>query len=197
LSIEPNVDEIRTAREVAHRIGSRWSQVEIDDLTSHLFLWLVEHTKTLDRWRGETGGKGKLYVTLKREALKFCARETATKVGRPIDADNFYTEDVIERALPFIFEAWPETQVKQNPHTGQAQGHKPHEYGSALAILADISGTFYGLPNDLREVLEWRYRDGLGLDEIANLKEITKEGARQMVLRGIRRMKDKLAGERL
>lgn len=187
-------EELKTAEKIAWRIGSKWSAVEIEDLQQHLYLWLIDHFKTVARYREEPKGGGKLYVALKREALKYCTRETAQAVGQPLDRGNFYNTDMLERALPFIFEAWPETQVRQNPHTGQALD-RPVEYGNALAIMADISGAFYGLPKDMVEVLEWRFRDGLTLEEIGDLRAMSKIGARDLVARCLKRLADKLSGE--
>jgi DNA-directed RNA polymerase specialized sigma24 family protein len=127
--------------------------------------------------------------------LKYCSRETAAKQGTPLNRENFYNEEMLERALPFIFEAWPETTVRQNPRTG-ATLDKPFEFGNALAILADISGAYYGLPKDIQHVLEMRFRDGLTLEEIGDLREIGKEGARKLVQRCVKRLCDSLAGEK-
>lgn len=196
MPIEPNADELRLARTIAFKIGSRWSQVEVEDVQSHLYLWLCEHIGTVTNWRTAERGSGKLYVSLKREALKYCTRETAAKVGQPITRDNFYNEAMLERALPFIFEAWPETTVRQNPVTGQTID-RPFDFGNALAIMADISGAFYGLPKEIQHVLELRFRDGLTLEEIGDLREIGKEGARKLVQRCIKRLCDSLAGERI
>jgi len=196
LTFEARPEELKLARDIARRIGSRWSQVEVEDVESTLTLWVFEHSKNVERWRSEERGWGKLFVALKREALKYCTRETAAKVGQPITRENFYNEAMLTRTLPFLFEAWPETTVRQNVVTGKAI-EKPFEYNNALTIMADISGAFYGLSSDVREVLEWRFRDGLTFEEIASLKGVTKEGASKMVERCVKRLSDKLAGERL
>lgn len=195
MTVELRPEELKTAEKLAWRIGSRWSAVEVEDLQSHLYLWLIEHYTVVERYRAEQRGAGKLFVALRREALKFCTRETAARIGQPLDRGNFYNEEMLDRALPFIFEAWPETTVRQHPTTGAALD-KPVQFGNALAIMADISGAFYGLPKDVIEVLEWRYRDGLTFDEIGDLRGITKEGARNLVTRCMKRLVDKLAGDK-
>lgn len=193
IHIEPN--ELRLAEKVANRIGSRWSGVEVDDLTSHLYLWLVTNVKIVERWRGEEGGEGKLYVSLRREAAKYSAKEQAARIGRPIQAGNYYNPDLVERALPFIFEDIPQTTVAVNPVTGQSAG-VPAEFDTALTLLADIKGAFYGLNREVKQVLEWRFRDGLNFEEIGELRQITKDGARKQVQRAVSRLVDALAGER-
>lgn len=192
IHLEPT--ELKVAEKVANRIGSRWSAVEVDDLTSHLYLWLVQNVKTVERWRAEENGEGKLYVSLRREAAKFSAREQAARVGRPIQQGSFYTVAMLDRALPYIFEDTPQTTVLVNPVSGEAQG-VPSEFDTAVALLADIRGAFYGLNPDIRTVLEWRYRDGLTFEEISDLRNVTKDGARKQVERAIQRLADSLAGE--
>lgn len=194
IHLEPN--ELRLAEKVAGRIGSRWSAVEVDDLTSHLYLWLVTNVKAVERWRDEQSGEVKLYVSLRREAAKYSAREQAAKVGRPIGVGNFYTADLLDRALPFIFEDVPQTSVMENPVDGSV-GAVPGEFDTAVTLLADIKGAFYGLNREVRQVLEWRYRDGLNFEEIGDLRNITKDGARKQVERAVSRLVDSLSGERL
>lgn len=192
--LEP--EELQVAERVAARIGSRWSAVEVDDLTGHLYLWLLTNIKTVERWRGEEGGNGKLYVSLRREAAKYSAKEQAARVGRPIQEGNYYNRDLLHRALPYIFEDTPQTDVRVNPVTGQAES-VPSNFDHALTLLADIKGAFYGLNREQKTVLEWRYRDGLTFEEIGELRNITKDGAKKQVERALGRLVDSLAGERL
>lgn len=196
MSIHLDASELRTAERVAYRIGSKWSAVEVDDLTSHLFLWCLTNVKALERWREDPAGEGKLYVSLRREAAKFCAKEQAARVGQPIQQGNFYSPALLERALPYIFEATPQTVVAENPVTGEPQ-HVPSNFNDAVAILADIRGSFYGLNREVRQVLEWRFRDGLTFEEIGDLNKVTKDGAKKQVERAIRRLADALAGEKV
>lgn len=192
-----SASELRTAERVARRLGSKWSAVEVDDLTSHLYLWLVSHRAVVARWRDDSQGEGKLYVSLRREAARYCAKEQAMRVGRPISVnDSFYSAERVSRALPFIFEDTPETVVNINPVTGAPQ-HVPAETGVAMTILADIRGVFYGLNSELQEVLGWRFRDGLSYEEIGELRNITKDGAKKQCDRAVQRLVDSLSGEKL
>lgn len=188
--------ELGVAERVAKRIGAKWSLVEDDDLTSHLYLWLLNNEASVTRWRSEVSGEGKLYVSLRREAAKFCAKEQAARVNRPLSDGNFYDAGKVSRALPYIFEQAPETVVIENPVTGQTN-HSVGKYGLAQTIIADIRGSFYGLNPDVRQVLEWRYRDGLSLEEIGELRDITPQGAKKQVDRGVSRLVDALAGEQV
>lgn len=188
--------EIKLAEKVAWRIGSKWSAVEIDDLQQHLFLWMHENQRNLDRWRSQPGDNGALYVSLRREAAKFCAREQAAQVGQPIHKDNFYTPAMVERALPYIFEDIPQTTVTENPVTGEAVGYSD-KFDQAMTILVDIKQHYYGLNPEIQQVLAWRFRDGLTLEEIGELRGITKDGGAKAVQRALQRLVDALAGDRL
>lgn len=195
LALLPN--ELTLADKVAARIGSRWSEVEIEDLNSFLYLWLCENFDTVKRWRSEEAGEGKLYVSLRREAAKFCAKEQAIRVGRPIHAENYYNTDMLQRALPFVFEETPQTTVTIDPRTGAPTYFDNAEFNQAVTILADIRGAFYGLNPEIRLTLEYRFRDGLTFEEIGELKNLTKDGAKKQVERAIERLSNALSGQRL
>jgi RNA polymerase sigma factor (sigma-70 family) len=159
---------------------------------------MAENGKTMDRWRDEPGGEAKLFVTLRREAAKFCAHEQQVQVGRPIRQENFYSIGMLTRALPYVFEEVPVSTAMENPVTGQtyATGSSA-DFGNAVAIMADIQGAFYGLNREIREVLELRFRDGLTYDEIGELAGISKVGAKKRVDRAIERLHDALSGDRI
>ena len=193
MKLEPH--ELKLAEKVAARIGSRWSAVDVDDLTSHLYLWLLNNIRRVEKWRAEEGD-GKLYVSLRSEAAKFCAKEQAAAVGRPINEGNFYTAEILDRALPYIFEDIPQTTVKVNPVTGQPEASSV-EPNLALTLLMDVKGAFYGLHRRLQEELEWRYRDGLTFEEIGELRGLTKDGAKKRIDKALERLAGKLAGDPL
>jgi DNA-directed RNA polymerase specialized sigma24 family protein len=187
---------VRLAEKVAWRIGSKWTAVEIDDLQQHLYLWMFENQRHLDRWRVQPGDNGALYVSLRREAAKFCAKQQTAQVGQPIATDNFYTPALVERALPYIFEDIPQTTVAENPVTGEPVAHSDR-YDTALNILVDIKQTYHGLNPEIQQVLGWRFRDGLTYEEIGELRGITKDGGAKAVQRAIQRLVDALAGDKL
>ncbi len=191
---QPYSRDLKIAERVANRIGPKWSKVSTEDLTSHLYLWVLSNTKTITRWREDDGAEGKLYVALRREAGKFCADEHAAIVNRPIREGNFYEAALVARVLPFIFEDTPESLAVENPVTGQTSGWVG-EYGRAAVIVMDVRSAFWGLNKEIRQVLEWRFRDGLKFEEIGELRGITKQGAKKQVDRGVSRLVDSLAGE--
>ena len=141
-------------------------------------------------------GNGKLYVTLRREAAKYCAAEQAAKVGRPINADNFYTSKLLTRAMPYVFEETPQTATTVDPRTG-APEETGFEFDRAITIMADIRGAYYGLNKDVQETLALRFRDGLTYEEIGELRGLTKDGALKQVHRALERLSNALGGQPL
>lgn len=191
-------DEMNLAARVARRVSRHWRGVEEDDILSTLYLWLVENMPVVHKYRSEPGGAGKLYVALRREGNKFAAAEQKVRVGRGLRDDNFYTAEKVSLILPFLFEDVPQTVAFENPVTGAAVASSlPEDHNVAAAILADVSGAFYGLPKETQEVLFWRYREGLTLQEISDLAGITPMGAKKRVDRAVQRIVDALAGDRL
>jgi DNA-directed RNA polymerase specialized sigma24 family protein len=189
-----NTAELRLAQTVAAKMARRWHQVDVDDVTGTLYLWLAENYKSVQRWRDEPGGEGKLYVSLRREAAKYAAHESAARINRPLDDSAAYPVEVLERALPFIWEETPVSVVRVNPTTGE-ELDRPANTGLAQAILADLRGGFYGLPAEVQGVLAWRFRDGLTYEEIGDLSGMTKDGAKKRVARGLKRLSDALGSD--
>jgi RNA polymerase sigma factor (sigma-70 family) len=184
-------EELSTASKVGHVIGSKWSAVDAEDVTAELYLWLVKHVHHVERWRSEPHGKAKLYVTLRREAAKYCAREQAVSNGAPLRQNRVYTVEVLERALPYVWEETPQTVVAEHPMTGQPL-NVPYEANLAVSVMGEIRSEFYGLPADLKHCLTLRFRDGLTYEEIAPLIGLTKDGALKRVQRGLSRLSDLL-----
>lgn len=179
------VQELRLADKIAHDIGSRWRTVEIEDLNSHLYLWLYENFHHVERYRYDSGD-GRLFVSLRREAIRYCAAETAAKINRPIEGDDFYNREMLKRALPFMFEGWPEVASPVNPITQEPIGEGSS--GEALAILSDLTRAYKKLQTGDRILIGLRYRDGLSLNELAEIRGIGKSGVAEALNRALSRM---------
>lgn len=177
--------ELTLARKIAYRIGSKWGGVDVEDVTSELILWLYDNEATVDRYREEDGGEGKLYVSLRRAASKYCAKEQAQVNGAPLEDE--YSLSVIERAMPFVFEDVPQTTIRVNPYNG-APVDTLYDSGNALALLTDIKSAYVDMPYEVRHVLALRFRDGLSYQEIGDILGITDRGAKARVSRGVFRV---------
>lgn len=190
-------DEIKLAERIAKRAAGKWQAADVEDVTQHLLLWIMTHQQAIARWRAESHGEAKLFVTLRREAAKFCADEQTHAAGKPLRTENFYSTELLDRALPFIFEDTPVTVANEHPQTGQTYSHGTAEdFGNAQAILADIRGAFYGLNSQIRHILELRYRDGLTLEEIGELSDLSKVGVKKRIERALERLRDALSGDK-
>lgn len=188
--------EMKLAEQIGRKAAASWSAVEADDVIGNLYLWLVENAQIVQKWRDEPAGEGKLFVSLRREASKFAAKEQAAATSNPLYTDSFYTVERIQAALPFVFQDWPQHQVSVNPTTGEPLSDIGHVHSEALAIMSDISGAFYGLNKEMQEVLYWRFRDDLTLEEIGELSGMSKVGAKKRVDRALKRLAQVLSGAR-
>lgn len=187
--------ELQLAERIARRVGNKWSAVEVEDLTSHLYLWLMEHNGTVQRFRSEPGGEGKLYVSLYRVATKYCVNEQEVANGAPLDSDGYKLE-VIVNALPFIFDEtnWAQTTVAVHPISGAPMQRISHDSNTLVDLLTDIRRCFRQLTKDQQAVLAMRYRDDLHLAEIADILETTKMTARNRIARAVKSLQIKLNG---
>jgi hypothetical protein len=189
-SITP--EEFDLARRVAFRVAGKWPMVEMDDAQSELYLWLVEHSSDVIRYRTEPGGEAKLFVALRRECGKYCAKETQARTGTPLDASLSYSKQQIERVLPFVFEDLPQQSVITHPVTGAAVHAQSGTSGEALAIVLDVRTAFLDLPAEVRLVLSMRFRDELTFKEIGTLTGLSDAGAKKRVDRGVARIQSVL-----
>lgn len=176
-------EELKLASTVAKTFASKWKLVDVDDLESHLFLWLVENEVNLIKWRHDSGD-GRLYVSLRREASRYCSKETKNIANiDDIDNNNFYNIDMIYRALPFLFEY----------NVNEVEMHN-YDTGLGHSIMVDIVGVYHGLPKDIKQLLLLRYRDGLTFQQISEAYDITASAAEKRVERAVHKLYDSLSG---
>lgn len=181
-----NSKELLLAEAVSKTVANKWRSIEQEDLRQHLFLWMLEHNAQVERFRADEGD-GRLYVSLRNEALRYAVKETQASVNRPIDEDDFYTFEIVKKAMPFIFQSTAETIARVNPLTGEALV-RVADSGTGAAIMADLKLAFNELDVDDQRVLRWRYDDDLTLDDLAILLQITRDGAKKKVDRAITRL---------
>jgi DNA-directed RNA polymerase specialized sigma24 family protein len=186
-------DELVLAKRISISVGSKWSAVEIDDLTSELILWLYAHADTVRRYRTEEGGQGKLFVALRRTAGRYCVKAQEARTGGPLETDAPYSTAQIERAMPYIFEPIPETTVFEK--YGKPAGAYPTDGGKVRAILLDVSIAYDALPPEHKTVLTLRFRDGLTYTDIGALTGVSDVAARARVIRALERTRDYLSGD--
>jgi len=126
--------ELQLAKQIAYKQSNRWSAADREDLTAQLYLWLVEKHATVERYRTEEGGEGKLYVSLNRAAAKYAAKEQTHYNGASVNTQQkekyAYTFNVLDNALEYlwnykniILQSTPEhpqygtAKTRSQPHT--------------------------------------------------------------------------------
>jgi RNA polymerase sigma factor (sigma-70 family) len=184
--------DMQLAKQVGWQVGRRWPSIEIEDLRQHLILWLFEHVEQVSRFRERENGKAQLALSLKREALRYCTKESAERQGKSVERNDFYTEEVIERALPFLFQAGFEMRVRQDPNTGRAVDRQ-FDTGDARAIMSDLQRAYKSLPPQNAMVLELRYQEDLTLEDVGRRLEMSKQAIEQSVARSVSLMSQYLS----
>ena len=177
-------NEVTLARKVAASTARKWRNVDRDDLTSELILWLYEHADHVARYRD--GAEPALYVALRREASKWCARETREVTGRPLDYGAEYTTEQVERALPYVWEETPATLARD--------GVNVSAHSEALAVMSDFKNAYNDQPSEVQQILTLRYRDGLTTRDIASLLGVSHVSVAKRLKRAVERVRRTLCG---
>lgn len=185
-------NEIVLAKKVAATTARRWRHVDLEDVTSELVLWLFEHEEQVERYRDEDA-EGKLFVALRREAAKWCARETREATGQPLDYHSEYSFDQVRRALPYVFEDTPQTVVPVHPETDMPLS-SVDPGGDGLAIMTDLKNAYRDQPAEVRMILAMRFRDGLTEAQIAVLLGASQPTVSRRIVRAVERVRATLCG---
>ena len=149
---------------------------------------MLEHYETVNKWRFAMGGQGKLVVSLKRLAARYCANETAANIHKPLDTNFHYTIEQIERGLPFIWQDRPQTiAIRHEASSGENSTN-------AVAVLADLDFAFHSLNADYQNILKWRFQLNLNLKEIGELLGITDRAAKARIDRALEKLQFELGG---
>lgn len=195
-SLELTSKEYRLADVIATRTAQRWRSVELDDIKSTLYLWLMENYKTVQRYRIEAAGEAKLFTAMLREANKFSAAEQQVKIGRGLRDDNEYNVEIVSRILPFIFHDWPQSVVKENPVTNQTYAtNNPEKYGLVVVMLLDVKTQFERLSKKAQDIIRMRYELQLTLREMSDLLDVSEMAVKKRLDRALKYLVDSLAGK--
>ena len=170
--------------------------VSADDLIAEANLWMVEHVDKLIQWH-EQGkhGQNKLRNACRQRCLTVIARERKKRSGLEHGDTFYYSAQMIREIIPNIFD-------EDDWFTGEASNaevrgpSRPSEGNNRLAMIADIRGAYYGLPETDRQFLADMYKDGgLPLDILAVQWGITERSVRRKDDRIMEKMVERLGGE--
>lgn len=190
--------ELLSARRVAKSVSNKWSSVTTDEVEAHLYLWLCENYRYVERYRHEgKHGQNKLRLALARAATKHAIKEQEEQTGYGITTGAVYTADQIKKALPYIWEHPDMATTVITNEEGMA--YEPVQYDSAAetarAVLSDVSGAYYSLTKPDQRILAQRYLQGLTYQQIADVTGSTREAERKHVTRAIDRLLRRIGSE--
>jgi RNA polymerase sigma factor (sigma-70 family) len=186
-------EEYKLARDVAYRQASKWQGVDKEDLTSEMYLFLVNKYNTVVRYRSEEAGKSKLYTALNREAIRYCMKEQAYKNGEHKltvkNTNRSYTFNQVKNAIPYIWEYKDiiTSTPMINPQTDRLVGDL-QQSESILDLMLELETVVSKLSEVEQLIVEYRFREGKSFIEIGKLLNISKDSARMKVNRLINKI---------
>lgn len=191
---------------VARQLRSKYhGYVDLDDIRSELYLWLVEHHDKAAAWREEHEDSPRtadrlLARSLRNHGEKFCRREKAAYCGYEPDDEFFYSIQMVADLLQLYFD--PEYMVPGSADLGSTGSGKPaNEGGNLMAMVADIGRAYEDLSQSDRDLLEWVYGGHMPVKDAINFLaeitwSITYNAADKRIRRVVGRLRQKLGGPR-
>ena len=180
--------EFSLAESIARQVAPKWTGVDVDDVIAGLYLWLVEHHGYVVEYRTAEGGKGKLNTALTREAHAVCAKEY--RHAHHLADQSWYTAKQVERLLPHAWDTseWPQSSTFTDTYSDVSE--------TVITMLGDVSLGLRKLPDEDRQILEWKYRLDNTYADIGTRLGISKEAARKRVSRAVERLHYLLGGDK-
>jgi hypothetical protein len=193
------VEYMELASKIASKASNHWQLVSKEDIEAHLWEWLCKNVQHLIKWKNQTMlknaelllmneepiGDGRPYVSLNREANKFCAEQTkpASKHG-DLNNDNHYTPAMVYRVMERLF-----TYDFTNHHM---QGT---DNTLSFNVMYDVMNAFHGLNYKDKELLEMKYKHNKSMDYMVEELGVSSTAVEKRIERAVHRLYDKLAGE--
>lgn len=191
--------EYRSARSAAKRMAkvSR-GLIGQDDLFQELVLFMLANDKRVVEWReADRAGSVWRYRALCTAAQKVIVKERLARTGAKPEDLAWYTVETIKELLPMVwdYDDWthPPTDYQYEGTMGTS---RPSEGNTRLAMLADVAYAVRGLSRDEQVILENAFRDGgVNIEVLAEILDVTADGARKKVTSIVRKLQDRLGGE--
>jgi DNA-directed RNA polymerase specialized sigma subunit len=173
--------EYALAKTIAYKMASKWKLMDRDELHARLNYWLVVKHNTVERYRTEEGGEGKLYVALNREAAKQCQHETELITGEPMHMkeNQSYTYDyqTVYNALTHYW-VWDSATLTNSDASNMIQD-----------IMIDIQRAYNTLNAADQIILEYKFKEDKTYAEIGEILSISKQAARMRIVNLVERIK--------
>jgi RNA polymerase sigma factor (sigma-70 family) len=139
-------------------------------------------------------GIKRLAKTFNRMADRYCRREKARKLGYYVHDEAFYSTALVEELLPMAFSSELITKDPASEFVSGGGGD-PATAGSFLASMYDIRIAVKKLSIELYEILRMRYEDGMNLETIGEVLNLSKSTISRKVSTAIRLISKDLGGE--
>lgn len=148
----------------------RPAKIEAGDIAGELWLWIAKHPEKVEGWLAEENGHRPILTTLGHEALRYCQKEKAARLGYKVDDLSYWSTGEVKALLGSMYDpdAWLSAPQSEGRSTKAA-----HEGGNWIATLADLARAVANLSPEQRELLEHVHRDDLPVAETAERLEKT------------------------
>lgn len=152
---------------------------DIEDVKQELWVWIVEKKNTVSELLEKSEGSDQLLVDLMTKvAMTVLKKEDAATYGYDEEDVFNYSVDLIKSILEvvFIHEDWQSLAQVIGDGLPRAKS-EPATSGNNLASYADVSRAITSLPEDLYNVLVWRYKYNYTFEQIGQEIGLTKQTA--------------------
>lgn len=194
---------VRSMHYNAKSLHRRFPMVDHDDIAQEMWLWALQHPRKVNHYlaEGEDNRYSKLCWAMRNAGLAYCQKEKAKRNGYSVDDLYFYSLRTLREILPAVYDddMWirlgggdcdPANGINPDPS-------RPDRRMDAIAALTDVKNAVNKkLRGDLRQLIEWTFRDGFSDEQLAGHLHTTPAGARMRVQRALRKLQGELGGER-
>lgn len=192
-------ENMELASKLASKISPQWELIQREEVEAHLWEWLCKNTEYLIKWKNQTMlknaerllndeepvGDGRPYVSMNREANKYCAEETKRRANREsLNNDNHYSTAIVYRALKDLF--------TYDFTTHHMQGT---DEGKLFNTMFDIMNAFHGLNYKDKDIIEMKYKYNKSMDHMMDELSLSSTAVEKRIERAVNRLYDRLAGE--
>lgn len=189
----------RHVKVAASQVARRYRGfVTYADMVQEGIVWVLRHPGTVEK-RLDDGrrGEGRLVGAIARYLDKQARRERAASLGYKPEDEAFYTRNLIEAALPSI---WDDDLLVHPPVEEALEGPRrpsnPAETSGWLVTVLDVRSAWEKASMDAnwRLALAYRYGEGLRIYQIAQLLEVSDTTVSTYIEKGIRALTNNLGG---
>lgn len=182
-------------QQVASSLRKQYPMLEREDIVQELWLWTLEHERTVERYVGDgKPGERMLYSSLRRAGSAICAREKALVIGYDPDDLYYYSTGQLREILPLVMDRtlWVQPgQAQEQRVTGTSD---PAHGNTRLAMICDVRSAVEACSEPIKALLWTAF--GLAMDdqEHALSLGITEDALRMRVVRALKSVQRGLGG---